>query len=293
MTAAEFKPNTEGVFYDLPAEVYHAAPGLSHSMTKHLDPPARLPVYMNEKREPSAEMILGTLVHAKILEPETELPQISVKPEGMKFSTNEGKAWKRDKEGAGKLILTQEQWDALGGCVKSVSEHETCRTLFSKGRSEVSLFARDEATGVLLKARIDFAPVGNCLADIKTVQDEKASEDGFSKVLYDQRYYTQASWYLRLWNQLCPNDYKSHFMFIPVEKTEPYLVGVHFVNPESLELGRKQNEKDIKTYAECANQSYWPGYNPTPKPIGVPKWAIIKNQNAEHAEWLSKVGQSL
>ena len=40
-----------GVYFDLPAEDYHAADGVSQSMLQHMDPPARLPVYLAEKRE--------------------------------------------------------------------------------------------------------------------------------------------------------------------------------------------------------------------------------------------------
>src|ERR1043165_8519081 len=56
-----FTPNTEGIFEDLPAHVYHAAPGVSNSMLKNMEPPARLPVYLAEKREPTAAQIIGTL----------------------------------------------------------------------------------------------------------------------------------------------------------------------------------------------------------------------------------------
>src|SRR5580698_5346016 len=89
-----FTENTEGLFAGLPAEQYHKAPGLSHSMLKSMNPPARLPVYLTEKREPTVDMIMGTLVHQAILEPNAPWPQIAVKPETYPDKkTGEAKPW--------------------------------------------------------------------------------------------------------------------------------------------------------------------------------------------------------
>lgn len=283
-----FTPNTEGVFENLPAETYHAAPGLSHSMCKHLEPPARLPVYMKEKREPTAAMIMGTLVHQRILEPEKPMPRIAVKPDDMKFSTTVGKAWRDEQEKAGKLILKQEEWDMLGGCIESVSTHPTCKQIFEKGRSELSAFLK--RGDVLTKFRMDFVPLGNALVDIKTTRGGCADKEEFSKILYDERYYTQASWYLDGWNTLNPHDKKEFFSFVVVEKVPPYLVSIFVVDDESMALGRKHNERDLESYSKCVRENHWPGFDEMPQRVGVPKYAIIKNNNEEHAKWSFRIG---
>ena len=86
-TTTPFEPNTEGVWLNLPSETYHAAPGLSHSMTKHLNPPGLLPVYLSEKHEPTAAMMMGTLVHQRPKRPRGQnaarLPQLLFKVVGV------------------------------------------------------------------------------------------------------------------------------------------------------------------------------------------------------------------
>ena len=78
MTPPTFTP---GIHHDLPADEYHAANGVSNSQLKHLNPPARFPVAMATKTEPTPFMRMGTLVHAAILEPDKPFPAITVQPE--------------------------------------------------------------------------------------------------------------------------------------------------------------------------------------------------------------------
>ncbi|MDB6027543.1 MAG: hypothetical protein JWM68_3766 [Verrucomicrobiales bacterium] len=281
----------EGMFHDLDAEVYHGAPGCSHSMLKHMDPPARLPAYLAEKREPTTAMIMGTLVHSMVLEPDKPLPKIAVKPEGMKFSTNEGKEWRKKQDGL--LILTAEEFETLSGCVSSISKHPEARACFLQGTSEVSCFVkadsgRAESVSLFKKCRIDWVSWGDCLADVKTVQHECAGPDEFSKILFDMRYYTQAAWYLDIYNALNPERPKKHFVFIAVEKKAPYLVAVYYVREESIALGRKKNAQDFMQYVSCGLEGKWPGFDGV-NPIGVPQWAMTRENNKENAEWMLRV----
>src|SRR5262245_18332895 len=131
-----WQPHTPGVFYDLPAETYHEAPGVSASMLRHMRPtPAHLQAYLQEKPEPTPAIILGTLVHHIILEPNRPFPQLAIKPADMKFSTKEGKMW-RDAQGE-KVIITQADYDALIGILLTVAAHPVCRDIFAQGEREV------------------------------------------------------------------------------------------------------------------------------------------------------------
>ncbi len=269
-----------GIFKDLPAETYFAAPGVSHSMLKHMNPPARLPVYLTEKQEPTAAMIMGTLVHQRILEPAKPLPQIEVKPEDMKFSTREGKAWRDERKG--KLILTTPEYNTLNGCVESVANHPRCREIFANGASEISCFAEFGGARLLRKCRIDFVPAGNCLVDIKTVQNEKADKDEFSRILYKQRYYTQAAYYLDLWNHLMgETERKELFVFVVVEKESPYLVATYFVDAKTIEVGREKNLSDLFTLHQCHRTKQWLGYIEEHRSIGIPSWDLRREEESE------------
>ena len=56
----------------LPAQTYHAAPGVSQSILPAMaPPPAHLRAYLDEEFEQTTAMSLGTLAHTLILEPDT------------------------------------------------------------------------------------------------------------------------------------------------------------------------------------------------------------------------------
>jgi hypothetical protein len=268
-----WNPDTEGVFMGLDAEKYHAAPGLSHSTLKHMDPtPAHCLAYMTEKRETTPAQMLGTLAHSKILEPDKALPNLTIKPDNMKFSTKEGKGWREQQETTGLSIITAAESRALDGMTRSIAEHEYAARILARGVSELSLFSCPIWNARLLrKCRIDFVPHGNFLADVKTCED--ASPEAFSKSIYNFGYFTQAAWYLDIWNDLVPDEPKETFLFIAVEKSPPYAVAVYALDDAAIEAGRDINRSRAMRWFNCHTEGIWPGYSQEYSPISLPKWA--------------------
>lgn len=313
LPASDWKPNQEGIYADLPAETYHAAPGFSHSMAKNMDPPARLPVYLDEKREKSTAMIMGTLTHSAVLEPDKTPPQVVIEPEsypapathekvkkgvikaGDAIDWHNGASYCKDwhRQQGSRIALKQSEWETVHGMVGSIARHPTCQLVFRNGSSELSCFRRHEATGVLLKFRLDWTPpeISDSLVDIKTCQNEKADSEEFSKVLFDMRYYTQGAWYVDNWN-LLTGESRKHFTFIAVEKKRPYLIALHYmeVGDNTWLHAAKLNEYNIQTYARCVNSNSWPGYDPQPRKITIPEWASKKESGKEVARWMETVG---
>lgn len=275
-----FAQKTEGVWLDLPAETYHAAPGVSHSMLKNMHPrPAHLLAYLQEKREPTPAMILGTLVHSCVLEPDKPLPQIAVKPANMKFSTNEGKAWRAEQIKAGRLIIGEDANATLKGTVASIAAHPICQQIFANGVSEVSIFHKINLAGtVLRKARLDWVPPGNALVDVKTCQD--ASPEAFAKDILNHRYHSQGAYYLDAWNDsqelLQPLGLwqpKECFVIVAVEKAPPYLVAVYTLHYRAVGKGRARNIDDLGMYIRCASENHWPGYSEEMVTLDLPEWS--------------------
>lgn len=291
--SSAWAPDKEGCFLDLPAETYHRAPGMSHSMAKNMDPPACLPVYLSEERETTPDMLMGTLVHAAILEPEKPLPRLAIKPADMKFSTREGKAWRLEMLSQGLVIITENDFRSVDGMVSSIATDKDCRDVMATGHSEVSCFFRDRETGIMRKMRIDFLPgmPADFLLDIKTVQKGHAGRI-FSKDFTDKRYWTQAAWYRDGWNQLNPDDIRQNFAFIAVEKEPPYLVNIHRVSQETLEIGTQRNAIDVETYAECKKSGIWPGYTDRFCEVSVNEWVKKDVIEKSHARWAKKVIES-
>ena len=260
-----FTPYTEGIFA-IPAEQYFAAPGVSHSMLKEMEPtPAHLQAYLAEEHEPSAEMVLGTLTHSRILTPDEPLPRLAVKPADMKFSTREGKAWRAEQQAAGLLIVTAAEHDALLGMSRSVGAHPLASRMLSSGLTEASAFCafQLEGGGCLRKGRFDMVPAANVLCDVKTTVD--ASPEAFRRDLVEKGYATQAAYYLDLWNDLMPDDRREGFVFFVVEKKPPYLVAAYQVHANALSWARARNVNRLATYIRCTVEDRWPGY---PEEIG-------------------------
>jgi hypothetical protein len=113
----------------------------------------------------------------------------------------------------------------------------------------------------------------------------EADENTVSKLLYDQRYYTQAAWYLDCWNDLMPEEPRHSFIFVFVEKSPPYLVALYFLADDggehddgTIQLGRRRNAQNLVAISEAQKTGIWPGFCETPQRITIPKYARLKAQ---------------
>jgi hypothetical protein len=155
----------------LPEAQYRAAEGISKSSLDWIAPP-RTPAHYRAKvdglipDEQTPAMRLGSMIHRAILEPETVSGAWVVRPEGMVFTTKEGKEWKASQT---LPIITADEAATIVGMRDSVHAHPAVKRVLANARTEVSLFANGE-DGVLRKARIDALPEsGNVLVDIKSL----------------------------------------------------------------------------------------------------------------------------
>lgn len=273
MSGTTFVEGVEGIFYGLPAEQYHAAKGVSHSMLKELHPtPAHLQAYLSQKREPSPAQIFGTLVHHRVLEPDKPLPQIVIKTKSIDFKTNDGKAWRKAQQDAGRHIVTEAEFENINGCVNAIARHPYCQKIFAGGTSEVSFFKNFTYGGtVFRKARLDWVPAGNALVDVKTTQD--ASLESFSKEVLNYRYHSQAAYYLDIVNDSLDRPQKECFVLVAVEKHPPYGVAIYNLHPRALGEGRRRNLADLCTYMDCAEKNHWPAYSAEAVTLDLPHFA--------------------
>ena len=87
----ELTPESEAVLYDLPAERYHRAPGVSNSMLKHLArSPAHLQEYLQHPTEQTRDMLMGSVVHQLLLEPDKPWDW-AVRPPGLDGRSKEAR----------------------------------------------------------------------------------------------------------------------------------------------------------------------------------------------------------
>jgi hypothetical protein len=253
----------------LPEAQYRAAEGLSKSALDYIAPPrtpAHFKAYIDGllKTETTPAMRLGQMIHRAILEPDAL--EVSVRPEGMVFTTKEGKEWKAAQT---KPVITQDEYQTILGMRDSVNAHPAVKRVLANAKTEVSLFASAE-DGVLRKARIDALPEGgNVIVDIKSCQS--ADPDMMAKSVVSYRYDVQAAYYLDICKLLGID--KSEFLFVCVEKQPPYAVAVYALDQDAIEWGRKQYQRDLGFIRRCESYNEWPSFTEDITTLSLPAWA--------------------
>lgn len=249
-------------------EEYHKHPALSKSGLDRLAiSPAHYQAWLTDPRIETPAMKFGTAAHCAILEPTRFVNEYDVLPSGLDRRTKEGKAIYTELEAKGKTLLSIDDWQAIHGMLDSVMDHPAARDLLSEGLAETSYFS--EMDRVAVKCRPDWLSSG-IVVDLKTTQD--ASLSGFSKSIANYRYAVQAAFYSDILASL-GHDVVA-FLFVAVEKTAPYAVGVYELDDMSLEIGREQYQRDLDTYRRCIESGEWPAYSSSVEMISLPKWAI-------------------
>ncbi len=223
--------------------------------------------------EETPAMVLGTLTHRFILEPETCEDAFHVRPEGMKFSTKDGIAWKAAHDD--RPIITADQQSAIKGMRESVLAHPLARKFIERSQREQNVFSDDD--GVRLKARLDLLPdSGNALADLKTCED--ANDIEFAKHIDNYGYHYQAAFYLDVC-KLAGRDF-SQWLFVAVEKNPPYCCAVYNLDPMAIEFGRRLYRRDLQVYRNCLESGQWPGYARSLSCISLPPYRQKEMENA-------------
>lgn len=263
---SDFTPNTEGVFFDLPEDVYRTAPGVNISALKEAITPAHYRAVRDAEQpeEPTPAQIFGRAFHAFALEGRVSFV---IKPEGMDYRSKEGKAW-RDAQTA--PILTQDEADSVKAMRTALDNHDLAKAILrSGGRSEVSAFKR-HSSGLLLKGRADYLTTDEAgfttIVDLKSCGFGDASETQFNREIAKWGYHRQDAFYRDMFGA-------TFFLFIAVEKVPPYGVNVLQVDAEAVAKGRAANERDLAMLAEADASGLWQGYTPGMKTIKLPKWA--------------------
>lgn len=260
-------------------EAYHQAPGISKSC---LDQVAKSPLhywarYVDPNRAqdpPTKAMIIGSAVHAAVLEPEVFTALYLPAPE-VNRRTNAGKeelaAFEAEAAAKGATVLDPADYRQCVAIARAVRAHPVAAGLLKEGRAEQSYFGKDPDTGLMVKCRPDFLPdSGIGIVDLKTTEDASPAEFGRSAAKW--RYYVQAAFYPDVLRSIY-GEAPENFIFIAAEKQPPYAVAVYFCDPDQIALGREKARQNLARIAECQAAGAWPDYGHEPMPLRLPAWA--------------------
>ena len=252
-----------GIYEGMSNADYHADAALGSTSMKTLA--LRTPAHWKYESEHSVYkhvFDIGTVAHSVILEGDSSGVEVIDVPDkrGNKWTTPAAAA--RDR---GKIPLTADEWEHIGGMRDSVMDHPVASRMFTGHTAETSVFYEDR--GQMVKIRPDARKPG-LIGDLKTAND--ANPDEFGRTAYNLGYFISAAMYCDIWKKATGEEVE--FVFVNVEKTPPYLVSVTTLSAEDLELGRQLIERARAIYAECSESGRWPGYQNITE-VRLPFWA--------------------
>lgn len=272
----------------IPIDVYHKMPALSNSGLKILlDCPAKyyykyLSGEYEQKEKPSFK--IGKACHCYILEGKeafektywhnpyselnkTEIVKLLQEKYGYdctisKYPSTDLTQILLDNEGIEpkQIHLNKNELNQVVGVAKSIKANKhACAAFSQKGESELSLFWKDEESGLWLKCRPDFLPY-----DCKFVPDYKTcssvNPETFYKDFLNYGYHIQAAMYKTGIKEVTNIDVES-FFFVAQEKEPPYITQVYVPDMGLINHGNKAVRNALQVYSNCLETGVWGAYS--------------------------------
>jgi hypothetical protein len=273
-------PVADGMFGTVDELDYHADRGsLSQSGAKILvskGGPAKFRAYMDKPRKPKPEFDFGHATHSKVLGKGAELavldPAIHGKNKDGSPSKNPANTagWQtaiREARAAGQIPISLADDRIAEQMAANVRSHPVAGPLFERGHAEVSFYGTDEETGVRMRGRCDWITLADLdgqgerpvIVDVKTTLEGGAEKVAFCRKAFDLGYHIQFPWYVRLYAEAMHSE-PPVFLFVAVEKVEPYLVNVIELDLDAYRLGASKMREALRIYRDCTEAGIWPGY---------------------------------
>lgn len=267
-----------GIYPHISNSQYHAGPGLSSSaLKKLLLSGAHYQASLARPLEQTKEMVLGSLVHSLILEPEKVEQEYFIG----EFNVRRGKEYENALREAGtRTVVSKEDFERAMALVEAFRiqalDHPdlngTTEELL-KGDKEHSYYWEDRSTGILCKCRPDNITPSGILVDVKSTKN--AGFDSFQKDIVTYGYYLSAAFYLRGVEAVTGIAPKS-FVIIAIETEAPFLVQIYKFGPLALEIGARHVNQALETFAEGVSTEIWQGYPKKVIELELPNWAMFR-----------------
>lgn len=289
---------TPGWYKDMKDTDYHTSNGTSSTTLKNwleYAPNECLYLKYNPKKQTPA-MMLGSLVHAFVLEPDTASEVYVIKPDRERRKNVDKEFWEEwEEENEGLLWMTKDEEEQAKMMSLSVEKHPEAKLLLEDSINETSVYwwygnrGDDDDDGQyreMVKVRPDAIPAAYpMLVDLKTGED--ATYQGFQKALQKLYYHLSAAMYLDGVNQ-CDDLLKEtewgrykHFTYIVVSKTPAFDVATkktvyntacYSLEPEALETGDVLYRRAMLRMHEGKRDDY-PGIPEGIRDMSLTPWA--------------------
>ena len=236
--------------------IYDGIQALNYSGAKELlKSPAHYQAYLNQEREETKALRMGSLIHCAVLQPEMLNEKFITAPE-VDRRTKEGKetyAAFQSSLKPGMTVVTSEE-SAECHIIASAAKRTLERLGVTFDKTEF-MFTTDY-NGVQLKCAID-GVAGDYIWDLKSTDD--CSPAALLRSIKQYRYNLQAYFY-RLCYETAFERRMLGFRFLFIEKQPPYATAVVEIGPELMSYAVADFEKALQTYRECTTLGEWPAY---------------------------------
>ncbi len=267
-------PPGPGLHQGVPMDEYHRFGAVSASMLKACQGRLRAFRYWLEQEAdpPTAQMRMGTALHALLLEPDRAREDVVEVP-GLRWGSG-SEAWGRAASARpGRHVVCEGGLAALEGMAASV--RATARigdVLDSTALRELTMVWEDE-TGILCRGRLDavirsdgalpshlpprwahYLAEGDVLFDLKATRD--SHYDVFGVDVYRYGYHVSAAMYRRGYEALTGRKV-SRVVFAAAEWERPWCVAAYALDPDYEAIGRMQLGELLKKVATAYADDAW------------------------------------
>jgi hypothetical protein len=278
MLAVKEREYAPGV-YDISSEEYHASPGISKSGISQFRkaPKKYWDSYLNPNKPPEEDkkcFRIGKGIHTLLLEYQkfNFIPD----PKMKKSKKADKQIWLDFKEAnKDKKIISPDEYDLIVSGAEAISNHpEASKLIIKEAQKEKSFYWIDEESGLLCKCRPDMWHK-NIVIELKTT--DNASQSAFMRSIYKYDYYTQAA--MQIDGVEINTGVKiDYFMFLAIETTRPFSIGVWQLDEAAIDHGRKIYKNNLLKMRECFDKNHWPDYTSGSdvKRISLPTYAFME-----------------
>lgn len=193
---------------------------------------------------------LGSVAHALIL----GVGDYTV----LEHDSYRSKAAQVDRDQAradGRTPLLAKDYRVAEAIADAVTASPLAVSILAEGRPEVSMWATDPDTGVLMRGRVDWLR-GDSIVDLKT-SAKPTHPTEWAWTVRNYHYALQAAWYRRIHRLNTGDDLP--FLWIAVDKSDDPQAYVHQPDPDLLADADYDVDRALHLYADCVATDTWPG----------------------------------
>ncbi|MHA7813282.1 MAG: PD-(D/E)XK nuclease-like domain-containing protein [Phycisphaerales bacterium] len=272
---------TTGVFRGMPFDKYARLDALNASTISRFLVSSKTGAWylQGEPDEPSAAMLFGSAMHARILEPD------DYKERAMQTELGPGADVghrKMQDEHPDAIILRAGWSEKIERIAEELYEHPRASAILSEADAhrELTIVWNEQIKyngkriDIPCKARLDFfSDALQAVVDIKKVRKDAGIKDAFSKSIWNYGYHIQAAWYARAAQKAGLCSKRPDYAWICVEESPPHEIDLYQADKAMMKLGWKDCKTGLYAYTRYRITGEARGRSNSIEGITLPAWA--------------------